>query len=93
MGSHRVSQILDPQESRPSQSLPFWVFGEVGLPVLVAVRVVPEADGHRGERRGAHQLAGLRARLHRVAILVPALMREQTDQAGAKARQNVFQTV
>ena len=56
-------------------SLPFWKFCEVGLPVLVAVRVVPEPDGHRGERRGAHQLPRLRARLHGVAILIPALQK------------------
>ena len=36
-----------------------WVSGEVGLAVLVALRVVPEVCRHGGEGREADQLAGL----------------------------------
>ena len=59
--------------------IPLRVFGEVGLPVLLPVGVVPEADGHRGEGRGADQLPGLRAGLHGVAILVPTLQRMERE--------------
>ena len=58
---------------------PLRVFGEVGLPVLLPVGVVPESDGHRGEGRRAHQLTGLRAGLHGVAVLVPTLQRMERD--------------
>lgn len=38
---------------------PTWEFGEICLPVLAAILVVPEVRGLAGERLGAHQLSTL----------------------------------
>src|SRR5579864_1069343 len=46
--AHPVAVTPDAREAR-----------EVRRPVLRAVRIVPESDRHRGERRLAHQFPGL----------------------------------
>ena len=48
-----VSVAQSPWRQMPGKSL------EVARAVALAVGVVPEADGHRGQRRGEHELADL----------------------------------
>lgn len=50
-----------PSRARRGASMlpPTWEFGEVSLPVLAAVLVIPEVCGLTGDRFGAHQLTAL----------------------------------
>src|SRR5688500_16165649 len=62
-----VFRELDPVAMAPDAR----VGPEIGRVVLPAVRVVPEADRHRGERQGADQLPFLAD--HRASVLVEDL--------------------